>query len=159
MDTSETRHLDVAELFRLVRIGAAHPHLSVCSFCREQFEEVRELEEFRPESAEPALAPPWVSTTARASYRLAAQDQELEKASHHPRRTWYLEDGAVVLRVMEDEQHARIFGHLIISPDRLATVRVRFSGIDKDFTPSADGVFDIGESALGIERMDAHLLD
>lgn len=146
-------HLRIPEIIRLAMKGEYHTHFLDCAFCREQYEDALHLESFLEGVAEIQSADS-TAETPPSSYRLAAQSSDDVSNATYVRRTWYLEDGNVILRVMEDTEKQILYGHLVIDPERLATSVVRFSGIDMDFSPDDRGLFDIGSTSMEIERME-----
>jgi hypothetical protein len=69
------------------------------------------------------------------------------------RRTWYLNNNSVVLRVIEDMQRKVLTGFLITEQFKSVQARIRFDGIDKEFIPDLNGVFEIGSANIDIEPM------
>lgn len=126
----------------------SHPHLDSCSYCREQYRALIEMEEFEAEAED--------NTSDEGSevsrYRLAAQSGVEMGVGLVLRQTWYLDEGRVLLRVFEEDS-TRLIGYIICAPERLANLRVRFSGIDESFVPASDGSFVIGSVSLPVEPM------
>ena len=141
-------HLSDMALVVLAASRKSHPHLDSCAYCREQYRTLIEMEEFE---AEADMKAPDAKTEV-ARYRLAAQSDVQMDADLILRQTWYLDEGRLLLRVFE-EDGTRLIGYVICAPERLAKLRVRFSGIDKSFVPASDGSFVIGSVALPIEPM------
>jgi hypothetical protein len=150
MDT----HLEMAEILRLAMRGEYNTHFVDCAFCREQYEDALEFEQYQSEENVTTWDGDRQGNGSPQRYRLAAQDSEESPDKTHLRRTWYLESGDVILRVMEDTEQEKLYGHLILDPDRYASVVIRFSGIEQDFLPDSSGLFEIGSSSLAVERMD-----
>lgn len=141
-------HLSDMALVVLAASRKSHPHLDSCSYCREQYQALIEMEEFEADAKTNA-------TDARSGdsrYRLAAQSGAEMEAGLVLRQTWYLDEGRVLLRIFE-EDGTRLIGYLICAPERLPNMRVRFSGLDESFVPAADGSFVIGSAALPVEPM------
>ncbi len=90
-------------------------------------------------------------------FRLAAQggSEHLEELVW--RQTWYLEEGQVVIRVVEDTEEALLLGYVLCNPDRLSTLRIRFSGLEQSFLPDPAGRFVIGPASIDIEPMRVQL--
>lgn len=152
-------HLEMHEIFRLAMTGEHHEHLDSCSFCRNEFDDALELLQSEASSASVYQQADQQWSIGHRQYRLAAQDADLAVADTHVRRTWYLENGSVVLRVMEDPERGILYGHLIVAPERFSTIAIRFSGIEADFHPDQKGIFEIGPAAIEIERMEAVLIE
>jgi hypothetical protein len=151
-------HLEMNEIFRLAMAGEHHEHLDSCAFCHAEYEDALEYLKFEASSSvdehgyEEQLQ-------INHQYRLAAQDSDATPLDTHVRRTWYLENGTAVLRVMEDPERGILYGHLIIDTARYANLSVRFSGIKDEFHPDQKGIFEIGSTSIEIERMDAILIE
>ncbi|MDT8323372.1 MAG: hypothetical protein RRA94_04600 [Bacteroidota bacterium] len=143
-------HISEAELVQLARDGGPHSHCDNCAFCREQLEQLRSMLQ--------ASAPSPGANTMPKDFRLAAQSTPPVSEKIRWRQTWYLEDGVVVLRVVEDCRENQLIGYLLCAEDRLAAMRVRFSGIDTSFVPDAEGRFVIGPSSIAIEPMSVQLV-
>lgn len=144
-------HIPEPELVQIARDGGNHPHCDDCACCREQLAQIRQMLEdvAPPQSAEGAQAKP---------FRLAAQGAAPAVEETRWRQTWYLEDGGVVLRVVENHREDLLVGYLLCDSGRLPGLRVRFSGIDEDFLPDAEGRFVIGPSSIEIEPMSVRLM-
>ena len=132
---------------QLARDGRTHPHCDVCAFCREQLEQLRDLMQGRMQgSAEGEGA-------VRRSFRLAAQSNVGTFEGIRWRQTWYLEDGALLVRVVEDTAEHLLIGYCLCDPARLPGLRLRFSGIDGIFVPDATGRFILGSAGIDVEPM------
>ena len=153
-------HHDAQALLTMARRGESSPHLSICSFCREQYEYALELlstlsatgdaAEARDPKGDPAMRP--------AAYRLAAQTAEAAAPLFRLRRTWYLNNNAVILRVIEDTLRQQLTGFLIAEDERDRPQRIRFDGIEREFLPDRNGVFGIGAASIDIEPMTVTLI-
>jgi hypothetical protein len=152
-------HLEIHEIFRLALAGAHHEHLDACVFCQTEYQEALDLLAFEASEHEVDETAEERLQSGPHHYRLAAQDTDGQEDDTHVRRTWYLENGTAILRAMEYPERSILYGHLIIDPVRYAKVSVRFSGLMRDFRPDQSGVFEIGPSAIEIERMDATLIE
>lgn len=141
-------HLSDMALVVLAASRKSHPHLDSCAYCREQYTTLIEMEEFEAE----ADVKPTQMKAEVSRFRLAAQSDVEMDADLILRQTWYLDEGRVLLRVFE-EDGTRLIGYVICAPERLAKLRVRFSGIDKRFVPASDGSFVIGSVSLPVEPM------
>jgi hypothetical protein len=153
-------HLDPHTIITLALRGESHPHLERCAACRTLHVQARSLAAFDPEAANGDLLPADEGDTfvSPPAYRLAAQDVLADDAPVVVRRTWYLDNATVLVRVIDDHDEQCLYGHVITDPLRLAGIAIRFSGIDADFLPDERGMFRIGASDLAIETMDATLL-
>lgn len=151
-------HLEMHEIFRLAMAGEHHSHLDSCAFCRTEYDDAVELLKFEAPASSEAINAEGVWLTGHHQYRLAAQDSDGTIPETHVRRTWYLENGSAVLRVMEDSERRMLYGHLITDPTRYTTVVIRFDGIEGDFRPDQSGIFEIGSVDTEIEKMDAILI-
>ena len=140
-------HIPEAQLVQLARSGEAHAHLTECVFCREQLEQLRELfgDEQRSIDAQPG--------SPERKFRLAAQSAPDIADDIVWRQTWYLDDGQIVVRVVEDSREGVLIGYLLADPLPEEGLRVRFSDIDAAFVPDADGRFVIGPASIEIEPM------
>lgn len=149
-------HPDPHAIITLALRGESHPHIMHCAACRMLHEQAVSLYTFDAHAtADVDPADDDSLPVARAGYRLAAQDALTGEAPVVMRRTWYLENATVLVRVMEDRTEHCLYGHVITDPDRLAGIAIRFSGIDADFLPDETGMFRIGADDLEIETMDA----
>jgi hypothetical protein len=152
-------HHDLNTLLFLARRASPSAHMDDCCFCREQYELAIDFlsvaagtGEDRAESAERGYPNPGLQ------YRLAAQTGELMIPQFRLRRTWYLKNNAVILRVIEDTQQQRLTGFFIAEREEDRQLRIRFDGIDGDFMPDSNGVFEIGAASIDIEPMNVTLL-
>lgn len=137
-------HLTDIALLVLVASGQTHPHLDECAFCREQYEALIQMDRAARDTT-PAVPD---GNAPHGSFRLAAQAAvDLPREHVVLRHTWYLAGGQVILRVLE-ERDGCLVGYVICEPERLATIRIRFSGIDTVFVPGVDGSFVIGNTAV-----------
>lgn len=153
-------HHDLITLLSMARAGRSSPHMAACSFCREQFELAVDLlastavtEEFdgsAQEKLDPGSLPP--------SYRLAAQTADALQPQFRLRRTWYLKDNSVILRVIEDTRRQLLTGFFIAEHAEDLRLRIRFDGIEREFHPDDNGVFEIGSASIDIEPMKVFLL-
>ena len=143
------KHLTDIAIIVLAASGQRHPHFDECAWCREQYDALRDIDETERAGASPlsdAAEPP-------GAFRLAAQatmDETGERVAL--RHTWYLEGGRVILRVLE-EHDGRLVGYVVCPPERLATIRIRFSGLDTVFVPDEEGSFVIHETGVAIDAM------
>ena len=147
MNELNTYHLSEIRLVQIARSGEDDPHLHECVFCREQYDALRGMLLGAPH--ERAAESPG----GDQSYRLAAQSETDTDEDQRWRQTWYLEDGALVIRVIEDIGEQRLTGFCIGDPGRYGGLRIHFSGLKDVFTPDAQGRFDIGPSSIEIEPM------
>ncbi len=136
-------HISLERLVTLALRGETDPHLSKCSFCREQLAFLRDLEDEVQEDGQ---------FEAPGVFRLAAATHT-DSGSLDLRRTWYLEDDQALVRVFEDRMRHLLIGSLLVDPKLYGVVRLRFSGLDREFIPDKDGRFDIGPSGIDIEPM------
>ena len=147
---SSKRHIPEPELIQLARTGGAHPHCAECAFCSEQLTQLRSMlgqEQFPLPGQRP---PP-------DRFRLAAQGGAEEIEELIWRQTWYFEEGQIVLRVVEDPEEDVLLGYVLCDPERLSTIRVRFSGLETSFLPDPAGRFVIGPPSIDIEPMTVQL--
>ena len=154
-------HLDPHTIITLALRGGSHPHIEHCAACRTLHAQARSLATFDADTATGDAHDTTADSdafTAAPGYRLAAQDEHPGDAPVVVRRTWYLDNATVLVRVIDDRDEQCLLGHVITDPDRLAGIAIRFSGIDADFLPDERGMFRIGASDLAIETMDATLL-
>lgn len=148
-------HLDPHTIITLALRGESHEHITQCAACRTLYAQALSLRDFNAQEDLAGTADPDASAVHTPHYRLAAQDALAADAPVVVRRTWYLDNATVLVRVVEDHEAQCLFGHVITDPDRLAGIAIRFSGIDADFHPDETGMFHIGASDLAIETMDA----
>ncbi|MDX9758460.1 MAG: hypothetical protein RBU27_04785 [Bacteroidota bacterium] len=144
----------------MARAGRSSPHLETCAFCREQFElavdllaamaTTPEIDANATENLDSGVLPP--------SYRLAAQTTDAQLPQFRLRRTWYLKNNSVILRVIEDTRRQLLTGFFIAEHAEDLQLRVRFDGIEQDFRPDDHGVFEIGAASIDIEPMKVFLL-
>ncbi len=148
------KHLDMKSILTLAMRGETASHLDVCSFCREQYQLAVDFLSFSPdavqreeetESAGAKLAP--------AAWRLAAQSAETAEPIFRLRRTWYFNSDGSILRVIEDTQRQMLTGFFISEQRPSEELRIRFDGIDREFVPDPNGVFEIGAASINIEPM------
>ncbi len=153
-------HLDPHTIITLALRGESHPHLSVCAACRTLHEQACSLCEYQlPDDTAVDHEQDVRFEAGTPRYRLAAQDRIDAESPVIVRRTWYLANTTVLLRVIEDRDEQCLHGHVITDPDRLARITIRFSGIDADFRPDESGMFRIGAGDLPVESMDAELIE
>jgi hypothetical protein len=145
-------HLSLEEIIELAATGGEHPHLAACAFCREQLEAMQALENFDAQTDDEAGS----ADIPVNVYRLAAATPATDETIRL-RRAWFLENGTVVVRVMEDAGDGTLVGFVLSDPSQHADIRIRFSGLEHVFTPDASGRFVIGPSSIDIESMDANL--
>lgn len=153
-------HHNLITLLAMARLGRPSPHMETCSFCREQYELALDLlsateamhegAQHGAEREEHRMRP--------SSYRLAAQTADTLIPQFRLRRTWYLKNNAVILRVIEDTQRQLLTGFFIAERFEDQRLRIRFDGIERDFTPDNNGVFEIGAASIDIEPMNVTLL-
>ncbi|PLX32016.1 MAG: hypothetical protein C0600_04025 [Ignavibacteria bacterium] len=154
-------HLDMKELLTLARRGAQSEHLESCSFCSEQYQLAVEYLQFTPDMVHKEDSPggePDIQEYGRSTYRLAAQSAPNASPVFRLRRTWYFENNSTILRVIEDVQRSLLTGFYISEREGKDAPRIRFDGIEKEFTPDINGVFDIGDAAINIEPMTVTLV-
>jgi hypothetical protein len=152
-------HLEIHEILELAMRGTHHDHLDECAFCREEYDNAVELMSFEASALSHSGSDADEPVEWSRQFRLAAQDSDSPATDTHVRRTWYLENGTVVLRVMEDTERGMLYGHLIIDPSRVASISIRFSGIDQEYRPDTSGTFLIGSASIEIEKMDVLLME
>lgn len=144
-------HLTDIALIVLATGRKTHPHLESCTYCREQYDALLEMEELRySEKDIPGNIAAEPSQTN--GFRLAAQSDVGTDSDLVLRQTWYLDEGRVLLRVFEEEANVLV-GYVLCAPERLPSLRFRFSGIDNVFIPSKNGSFVIGDPDIPIEPM------
>jgi hypothetical protein len=153
MTEQNISHLSELRLVQIARSGEDDPHLYECAFCREQYDALREMLLGAPQEQRAGTHP------GDSSFRLAAQSEADTDEDQRWRQTWYLEDGALVIRVIEETEKQRLTGFCIGDPERYAALRIRFSGLQDVFTPDAQGRFDIGPSSIEIEPMRVDIED
>jgi len=147
------KHYTTTQLLALVLKGETSEHLDVCAWCTEQYEFGRQYLEYDVD--EQGYGPP---CRQRSEYRLAAQSSESAQPMFRLRRTWYLGANAAILRVLEDTQRKRLTGFFISEQPPRPGTRIRFDGIDQDFTPDSNGTFEIGAAGIDIEPMNVIIL-
>lgn len=147
MNERNTYHLSELRLVQIARSGEDDQHLHECVFCREQYDALREMLLGAPHEGERDEG------SDEQSFRLAAQSDTETDNEQRWRQTWYLEDGALVIRVIEDTRTQHLTGYCIGDPERYPALRIRFSGLQDVFVPDAQGRFDIGSSSIEIEPM------
>lgn len=153
-------HHDITALMSMARLRAPSAHLDYCAFCREQYGYALELLDVLDGSDQEAFDRAGIEEVGLrvASYKLAAQTGESAAPLFRLRRTWYLQNNAVILRVIEDTVRQRLTGYLISEPDPERNLRVRFDGLKAEFEPDQNGVFDIGAASIDIEPMNVTLV-
>lgn len=145
-------HLTIQQLLTHARRGETPAHTAACAFCREQLALAQEYL---------AIATVDEITSVRggddfqqdAGYRLAAQTLDFGPVMFRLRRTWYIDNNSVILRVIEDMQRKVLTGFFISENLRAVQTRIRFDGIDREFMPDLNGVFEIGSANIDIEPM------
>lgn len=142
--------------------GERPVHVAECAFCREQLDLAKDYLAFSEKIAQQRMSEMASSDepqefVSSANYRLAAQTLDIGPVMFRLRRTWYLNNNSVVLRVIEDMQRKVLTGFLISEHEKSAHTRVRFDGIDKEYTPDLNGVFEIGSASIEIEPMNVTL--
>ncbi|MBE0643239.1 MAG: hypothetical protein IH600_04100 [Bacteroidetes bacterium] len=153
-------HHDLKTLLFFARNGQPSAHLDRCAFCREQFELAVDFLASAPEIFQDGEVEAGTEEFSYRSthYRLAAQSTTASAPQYRLRRTWYLNNNAVILRVIEDTQRQQLTGFFIAERSEDQHIRIRFDGIDREFVPDANGVFEIGTSSIDIEPMKVILL-
>jgi hypothetical protein len=151
-------HLTIQQLLMLACRGERPAHVDECAFCREQLDLAADYLAFTEKIArqymiEMAASDEDLEHVESVNYRLAAQTLDLGPVMFRLRRTWYLNNNSVVLRVIEDIQRKVLTGFLISEQLRSVQARIRFDGIDRDFIPDLNGVFEIGSANIDIEPM------
>ena len=148
------KHLEMKSILALAMRGESASHLDVCSFCREQYQLAVEFLSFSPDAIrqeeETGIA---ITQLAPASWRLAAQSNDISAPLFRLRRTWYFNTDGSILRVIEDTQRQILTGFFISERRPSKDLRIRFDGIDSDFIPDINGVFEIGAATINIEPM------
>lgn len=153
-------HHDLITLLSMARTGRSSPHIDACAFCREQWDlavdllaSMAALPEFDAnavDNPDPGVVSP--------SYRLAAQTMDSLLPQFRLRRTWYLKNNSVILRVIEDTRRQLLTGFFIAEHPEDLRLRIRFDGIEREFRPDDNGVFEIGAASIDIEPMKVSLL-
>jgi hypothetical protein len=162
MEQVDMKHPDMKELLTLARRGERIPHLEACSFCMEQYQLAVEFLQFSPDTVHEERG--WIQEEGatlpyeRRAYRLAAQSTDTMPPMFRLRRTWYFDNNSKILRVIEDIQRGVLTGFFITEREAKGDIRLRFDGIDKDFLPDHNGVFEIGSANINIEPMQVTLL-
>lgn len=151
-------HLDPHTIITLALRGETHEHIAQCAACRTLYAQALSLRDYDAQAYRAETDDDEAYAEHTPHYRLAAQDALAADAPVVVRRTWYLDNATVLVRVVDDHETQCLYGHVITDPDRLAGIAIRFSGIDADFQPDATGMFHIGASDLAIETMDAMLV-
>jgi hypothetical protein len=151
-------HLSIQQLLMLACRGESPAHVAECAFCREQLDLAADYLAFSEKIAlqrmsEMAVSDEVTESVESVNYRLAAQTFDLGPVMFRLRRTWYLNNNSVVLRVIEDMQRKVLTGFLITEQFKSVQARIRFDGIDKEFIPDLNGVFEIGSANIDIEPM------
>lgn len=155
------KHLDMKELLTLARRGGHSDHLDTCVFCSEQHQLAVEFVQFAPDRVHgegtdhDSIAS---GENGRQRYRLAAQSAPMDTPIFRLRRTWYFENNATILRVIEDVPRKMLTGFIISERGAQDIPKIRFDGIDREFLPDVNGVFDIGDAGINIEPMTVTLL-
>ncbi len=149
-------HHDLKTLLSIARRGQPSAHMDACSFCREQYELALDF----LSSAGEVMETPGIEDAGHRSvpYRLAAQTTASALPQYRLRRTWYLNNNAAILRVIEDTLEQQLTGFFIAERSEDQKIRIRFDGIDREFVPDSNGVFEIGTSSIDIEPMKVILL-
>ncbi|MBR9977906.1 MAG: hypothetical protein KFH87_07440 [Bacteroidetes bacterium] len=91
-------------------------------------------------------------------YRLAAETGLGTAPLYRLRRTWYLRNSSIILRVIEDTQKQILTGFFIAERPEDQGMHIRFDGIRGEFIPDSNGVFEIGPASIDIEPMSVTLL-
>ncbi len=152
-------HHDLKTLLSLARRGEPSAHMHACSFCREQFALAMDFLSSAGEMMQESDAVPSEGSGYRqTAYRLAAQSSAAAVPQYRLRRTWYLNNNAAILRVIEDTLEQQLTGFFIAERSEDQHIRIRFDGIDREFVPDSNGVFEIGTSSIDIEPMKVILL-
>ena len=148
------KHLDMKALLAFAMREEIPSHLAECSFCSEQYQLAVDFLSFSPdevpESDTDAAGTAGLSPPA---YRLAAQVAAPTSPLFRLRRTWYLDKYGSILRVIEDTRRQVLTGFFISDRKDTERLRIRFDGIDAEFQPDANGVFEIGAAGINIEPM------
>lgn len=151
-------HHDIVTLLTMARQHRPSAHLDECAFCREQYEHALDLLTMFDGAEEDFSIGSEEYPARHFSYQLAAQTGEAPSPLFRLRRTWYLRNNAVILRVIEDTARQRLTGYLIAESNPERPIRVRFDGLEKEFRPDGNGVFEIGASSIDIEPMNVTLV-
>ena len=156
------KHPDMKNLLTLARRGERIPHLDACSFCMEQYQLAVEFLSFSPDTVHEERGSireegSGISYERRA-YRLAAQTPDSTTPMFRLRRTWYFDNNSKILRVIEDIQRGVLTGFFITERETKRDISLRFDGIDKNFMPDHNGVFEIGSASINIEPMQVTLV-
>ncbi len=153
-------HHDLTALLTLARQEKPSVHMESCSFCMEQYDLAVDFLTAAPEmlqSGEREEATDDVRHKAMP-YRLAAQTANTAIPQYRLRRTWYLDNNAAILRVIEDTVRKSLTGFFIGDHLGAPDIRIRFDGLEQEFVPDINGVFEIGVSEIDIEPMKVTLL-
>jgi hypothetical protein len=153
-------HLDMKTLLTLAMRGETSSHFEVCSFCREQYQLAVEFLSFSPDHVqENELASAAAIAKSPPAYRLAAQTSDVVSPMFRLRRTWYFDRYGSILRVIEDTQRQVLTGFFISDRQYSDCLRIRFDGIDEEFRPDVNGVFEIGPAGINIEPMQVTVIN
>jgi hypothetical protein len=150
-------HLTIQQILFIARRGEESEHASECAFCQEQLELACDFLSFS-HADESMLGVCAEEIPVNSGYRLAAQSLEPGSAMFRLRRTWYLQNNSIVLRVIEDLQKNILTGFFISEMGEMAHVRIRFDGIDREYVPDLNGVFEIGSASIDIEPMNVSVI-
>lgn len=147
------KHLTTQEILHAARMQSRLPHMDECAFCSEHYSLAIGFLQFDP----PAHARGDDLQNGILEYRLAAQTDEVGTQLFRLRRTWYLDQDASIIRVVEDIQRKTLTGFLI-TEEHPSTILVRFEEMGKEFSPDDQGMFEIGPSQTQVETMHVLLL-
>ncbi|MCB2206130.1 hypothetical protein KQI65_15415 [bacterium] len=156
------KHLDMKDILTLARRGERTSHLDACSFCREHYQMAVDYLAFSPDMVRGEDQS--INDTGHQSmygaqtYRLAAQTVETASPMFRLRRTWYFDNNARILRVIEDIPRGILTGFFIGEREDRA-LGIRFDGLDEEYHPDQNGVFEIGSANINIEPMKVTLVD
>jgi hypothetical protein len=150
------KHLEMKDLLTLARKGERSSHLDACFFCREQYQLAVEFLAFSPDTVHGEELSMHMDGQAagyrRSEYRLAAQTAEAVTPMFRLRRTWYFENNSMILRVIEDLHRGVLTGFFISERSR-EQLRIKFDGLENEYQPDRNGVFEIGSASINIEPM------
>lgn len=152
-------HLDLETVLSLALRGERSAHFDVCCFCREQYALALDYLAFEAKMVADENADdlqPYGDSNQQ--YRLAAETGLDTTPLFRLRRTWYLRNSSIILRVIEDTQKQILIGFFIAERPEEQGMRIRFDGIREEFIPDSNGVFEIGIASIDIEPMSVTLL-
>lgn len=153
------KHLEMKDLLAMARKGERSSHLDACSFCREQYQLAVDFLAFSPDTVhgEENGMGQGEEASGYRQYRLAAQTTQSVTPMFKLRRTWYFDNNSMILRVIEDLQRGMLTGFFISERSR-EQLRIKFDGLEQEYQPDRNGVFEIGSASINIEPMKVTLV-